>query len=168
MAANPQPVTYRVLGSDLGLTRYSGAPSAVPLVSADSWGTLDLQAVAGGKGGLRQNGTVRDAGSVDGRDNLSQALVLRLLTQRGALTPLGHPDYGSRLVELVGRLNNVTTRNLARLYTLQALNEERRVSKILDLSVQPVSGFPDTIQIAFSVLPLNDRDPLSLSLEVNL
>ncbi len=168
MASNPTPPAYVVLGADLGLTRYSGAPSAVPLSSADSWGTLDLQVVAGGQGGLKLSGDIRDAGAVRGRDNLAQALVLRLLTQRGALAPLGHPGYGTRLVELIGRLNNDTTRNLARLYTLEGLNQEKRVAKILDLSVQPVDGFPDTISIGFSVLPLNDKDPLALKLEVNL
>ena len=47
-------------------------------------------------------GDVRDAGAVSGRANLAQALVLRLLTRQGALTGLGHPDYGCRLTELIG------------------------------------------------------------------
>ena len=168
MAASPDALTYRVLGADLALTRYSGVPSSVPLEVADSWGTLDLQVVPGGAGGLAQTGDVRDAGRVAGRENLAQALVLRLLTQRGALAPLGHPDYGSRLVELIGRLNDDTTRNLARLYTLEALKQERRATAILDLTVEAVKDQPDTIRVGFSVLPLNDNDPLALSLEVTL
>ena len=168
MATAPDAITYRALGADLALTRYAGTPSSVPLDAADSWGTLDLQVVAGGKGGLAQSGDIRDAGSVAGRQNLAQALVLRLLTQLGALSPLGHPDYGSRLVELIGRLNDDTTRNLARLYTLEALKQEPRVKQILDLTVETASDQIDTIRIGFSVLPLNDTDPLALALEVTL
>ena len=168
MAAPPDAITYRALGSDLALTRYAGVPSSVPLAAADSWGTLDLQVVAGGAGGLAQTGDIRDAGSVAGRQNLAQALVLRLLTQRGALAPLGHPDYGSRLVELIGRVNNDTTRNLARLHTLEALKQERRVKEILDLTAATIKDQPDTIRIGFSVLPLNDTDPLALALELSL
>ena len=43
MAVTAAPPTYRVQGSDFALTRYAGTPSAAPLASADSWGSLDLQ-----------------------------------------------------------------------------------------------------------------------------
>ena len=159
---------YRVLGCDLALTRYSGVPSSVPLEVADSWGVLDLQVVPGGKGGLPQAGDIRDAGAVAGRANLAQALVLRLLTRQGALSGLGHPDYGCRLLELIGELNNETTRNLARLFTIQAINQEARVKQLLDLAVTTVADQPDTIRISLSVLPVDDDDPLALTLEVTL
>lgn len=160
--------TYSVLGTDLALTRYSGVPSSVPLEVADSWGVLDMQVVPGGKGGLPQKGDIRDAGAVTGRSNLMQALVLRLLTRQGALSGLGHPDYGCRLLELIGELNNLTTRNLARLFTIQAINQEARVKTLLDLAVETVADQPDTIRISFSVLPVDDDDPLALTLEVTL
>ena len=160
--------TYSVLGTDLALTRYSGVPSSVPLEVADSWGVLDIQVVPGGKGGLPQKGDICDAGAVTGRSNLMQALVLRLLTRQGALSGLGHSDYGCRLLELIGELNNTTTRNLARLFTIQAINQEARVKALLDLSVETVADQPDTIRISFSVLPVDDEDPLALTLEVTL
>ena len=160
--------SYTVLGSDIALTRYSGVPSSVPLEVADSWGVLDVQVVPGGKGGLPQQGEIRDAGGVAGRANLAQALVLRLLTRKGALTGLGHPDYGCRLLELIGELNNEATRNLARLYTIQAIQQEARVKTLLELAVATVADQPDTIRISFSVLPVDDNDPLALTLEVML
>jgi len=160
--------TYRVISSDLALTRYSGTAGSVPLEFADSWGALDLMVVPGGQGGLPQSGEVRDLAAISGRENLAQALILRLLSHQGALAPLGHPDYGTRLVELVGRLNNDTTRNLARLYTMEGIAQEQRVTKLLDLTVDTFDGQPDTIRIGFSVLPLNDDQPLALSLEINL
>jgi phage baseplate assembly protein W len=163
-----QPKTYTRLGADLALTRYTGVPGAVPLDSADSWGSLDLQAVPGGRGGLPQAVAPRDLGAVAGRVNLAQALVVRLLTPRGALAVLGHPEYGSRLPELIGGRNDVTARNLARLYTIEALSDERRVAKLLDLSIDTPEGQPDTLRVGFSVLPLDDDQPLALTLDVTL
>lgn len=159
--------SYRRLGSDLALTRYTGAASTLSLETADSWATVDLRVVPGGQGGLPL-GDVADVAAVSGRENLAQALVLRLLTPVGALAPLGHPAYGCRLIELIGGLNNETTRNLARLFTLEALAAEPRVAQVLELAVRTVAGQPDVIQIAFSVLPLDDDAPLALALEIAL
>lgn len=168
MSGTATPPTYRVQGSDLALTRYVGTPSAAPLASADSWGSLDLQVVAGGAGGLRLPGQVQDLGTVAGRDNLAQALTLRLLTAQGALEALGHPGYGSRLVTLIGRGNNQATRNLARLYVIEAVRQERRVQTLIALSVSPAPGQPDTLAVSLTVKPVNDTDPLSLTLDVTL
>jgi phage baseplate assembly protein W len=162
------PKTYGVIGTDLALTRYTGTSGAAPLDSADSWGTVDLRIVPGGRGGLALAGEPVDLATVSGREDLGQAIIMRLLTARGALTPLGHPEYGSRLVELIGRTNNESTRNLARLYTIEAITQERRAATLLDLAVEPAPGQPDTIQIRFSVVPVNDTDPLALTLEVTL
>ena len=160
--------SYRVLGSDIGLTRYSGVPSAVPLEAADSWGTLDLRVVPGGKGGRRQKGDVRDLGAVSGRENLAQALVVRLLTRQGILSALGHPEYGSRLTELIGCPNDERTRNLARLFTIEAVRQELRVRELLALAVETVPGRPEGIRIGLTVLPRDDEDPLALTLEMTL
>lgn len=158
---------YTKLGADLALTRYVGTASAVSLESADSWGTLDVQVVPGKSGGPRARVAGHDLGVVSARNNLAQALILRLLTRVGELAPLGHPDYGSRLTDLIGGLNNDTNRNLARLYTIEAIAQEPRC-KLIDLSVIPVDGQPGTLRIGFSVLPIDDDDPLALALDVTL
>ena len=44
-----------------------------------------------------------DLDRLKGRENLAQALILRLLTPLGSLKGLGHANYGSRLHELIGR-----------------------------------------------------------------
>src|ERR1700712_3346313 len=126
--------SFSTLGPDLALTRYVGTPSSVTLDNADSWGGLDLAVVPASRGRRRPTADASDLAAVSGRENLGQALIVRLLTPRGALAPLGHPAYGSRLVELIGRENNATTRNLARLYVIQALSEEPRVAALLDLA----------------------------------
>jgi phage baseplate assembly protein W len=164
---------YARLGTDLALTRYTGLAGQAPLDAADSWGTLDLRAAPAGRGSVVRTvaGTSEpalDIATISGRENLAQALMLRLLTPLGALSPLGHPAYGSRLPELIGRLNTETTRNLARLYTIQAISQEPRVRELQQLSVTAVSDQPETIRISFSVLPLGDDGPLPLTLEVML
>lgn len=161
-------MTYRRFGTDLALTRYTGLAGSVPLHDADSWGTLDLQGVAGSRTGSRRISDAMDLGTVSGRENLGQALILRLLTHRGSLAPLGHPEYGSRLVELIGELNNTRTRNLARLYTIEAVAQEPRVRQLLDLQVDGTQSSPDTLRIAFSVMPLDDDTPLGIALDVTL
>lgn len=149
-----------ILAADLALTRYVGTASAAPLPSADSWGGLDLRVVG--------RGSLDDLSTVDDRANLGQALTLRLLTLKGVLAPLGHPDYGCRLVSLIGRLNNETTRNLARLYVIEAVKAEPRVAGLTALRVDPAPGQPDRILIDLTVKPLGDGDPLSLALEFAL
>jgi phage baseplate assembly protein W len=159
---------FTKLGADLALTRYVGEASAVSLESADSWGTLDVQVVPGLLvGGSRRRVEGFDLGLVSARNNLAQALILRLLTRVGELAPLGHPDYGSRLTQLIGGLNDETSRNLARLYTIEAIAQEPRC-KLFDLSVTAVDGQPGTLRIGFTVLPIDDDDPLSLALDVTL
>jgi phage baseplate assembly protein W len=160
--------SFSTLGSDLALTRYVGTPSSVTLDTADSWGGLDLAVVPASRGRRRPTADASDLAAVSGRENLGQALIVRLLTPRGALAPLGHPAYGSRLVELIGRENNATTRNLARLYVIQALSEEPRVAALLDLTLAVVPDRPDTISIGFSVAPLDDQAALALGFEVTL
>jgi hypothetical protein len=71
-------------------------------------------------------------------------------------------------VELIGQLNNETSRNLARLHTIEAVSQEPRVRQLLDLNVETAEGSPDTLRISFSVIPLDDDAPLGLALEVTL
>jgi phage baseplate assembly protein W len=68
-------------------------------------------------------------------DCLTQALILRILTPLGALSPLGHPDYGCRLGELIGELNTEAVRGRAKVFVLQALTGEPRVTQVLRLDV---------------------------------
>src|SRR2546428_778592 len=68
-------------------------------------------------------------------NNLLQALLLRFLTHTGELAILGHPDYGSRLFQLIGELNSETNRNRAKLYVLEALAAEPRVKEVKSVIV---------------------------------
>jgi phage baseplate assembly protein W len=74
-----------------------------------------------------------------GKENLAQALILRILTPRGELAALAHPDYGSRVHELIGSKNTATQRNLLKLYILEAVKAEPRVEKVVELKIEPVT-----------------------------
>lgn len=87
-------------------------------------------------------------------DNLKQALLLRFLTRRGELEPLGHPTYGSRLFDLIGELNTLATRNRAKLYVLEALAMEPRVAEVLSVTVETNRAEPTQIDIDVRLRPI--------------
>jgi len=103
-----------------------------------------------------------DLDTLGGADNLVQALLLRVLTTQGELAALGHPNYGSRLHELIGELNTETTRNRAKLFTLQALADEPRVAKVISVSVTTDRKNPTRIDINVKLLAISSDTPLNL------
>ena len=104
----------------------------------------------------------RDLETLAGADNLKQALLLRFLTPAGELALLGHPQYGSRLFELLGELNTDTTRNRAKLYVLQALAAEARVKEVLSVQVTQSAGDRARIDISISLLAIDNDTILNL------
>jgi len=95
-----------------------------------------------------------DMDTVSDIDNLGQAIMMRLLTSTGELAQLAHPEYGSRLNELIGQPNTATTRNLAKLFILQSLRLEPRVRKVAQVVVTPSPGTRDRIDIQLAVQPV--------------
>lgn len=111
----------------------------------------------------------RDISLTTGRDNLAQAVIVRLLTPRGELAALAHPLYGSRLPELIGRQRTETTRNIAKLYVIEALKQERRIADIVRVEVSDQPGDRHRINIFIQVKPIDDSaivdlGPFSLDL----
>jgi len=103
-----------------------------------------------------------DLRTVAGVENLQQALLLRFLTPVGDLAALGHPRYGCRLHELVGELNNDTTRNRAKMFVLQALAEEPRVKEVLSVSVTPSPRDPAAVDVRVALVPIGEPAALNL------
>lgn len=99
---------------------------------------------------------------LSGADNLIQALLLRFLTPLGELTPLGHPNYGCRLFELIGELNNETNRNRAKLFVLQALAAEPRVKQVLAVTVTQNKSDRTRMDINVSLKPIDSDTALNL------
>jgi phage gp46-like protein len=126
------------LGTDLQVT--IGPPG----MAAQDDANLDLQ----------QAGPLRtyELRTVGGRENLAQALILRLLTPRGALAGLGHAAYGSRLGELIGRRKTASTRALAKAYVLEAVTQEPRVEdKAVGFAFLPESERPSELRLSLTV-----------------
>jgi phage baseplate assembly protein W len=118
-------------------------------------------------------GPERDLRIAEGLDNLEQALANRLKTRKGELAALGHPDYGSRHHELIGEPNVERTRNLIKLYVLQALRDEPRIERVLDAKVRAEHAPPrETVRIELQLRVVGEPTPLNMvvpfSLEVSL
>lgn len=156
------------LGTDLALTRF---------LAADEWGAHDLHAVPARRDGAR-GPRVADTPTGDpdptdlltltDRENLAQALVMRLLTPVGALTGLGHADYGSRLGELVGREKNDVARFLCRRFVLEAVAAEPRAHVVDVVFGDPALERPDTLPFTLHVRPAEHGDELAIGFEVVL
>jgi phage baseplate assembly protein W len=117
-----------------------------------------------------RGGVLSDIGTVGAYDNLAQAVVLRLLTPRGELSALGHPEYGSRLHSLIGEKNNETYQNLARLYILESLAFEARIEEISKVTVRESPGQRTGVDVLLEVRPAGSSDrvrigPFTLELE---
>jgi len=132
-------------GTDLAVRNRKEARSAVPLLPV---------------GG--------DLTRLSGLDNLAQAIWFRLATNQGDLAHLGHPDYGSRLYRLIGRLITPETLALARAYVREALRQEPRIGSIEALAVLPDAGQPGALRIELTVRPAKTVEPLNLALSFAL
>lgn len=106
---------------------------------------------------------------VTGRENVAQALILRLLTPRGSLADLGHAAYGSRLHELIGRSKDESARALCKAYVLEVVDQEPRVvDKAVDFAFDIASEAASEIRFVVSVQPVDGSAPLAVSLEAAL
>ncbi|HEU4730121.1 MAG TPA: GPW/gp25 family protein [Kofleriaceae bacterium] len=111
----------------------------------------------------------RDLEVADSIENITQAIVNRLKTRRGELAPLGHPEYGSRHHELIGEPNVARTRNLVKLYILQALRQEPRIEKVVSSTVRAEHDPPrDTVRVELSVRLIGVATPVDLVIPFSL
>lgn len=111
-----------------------------------------------------------DLDVISGRDNMAQAIVNRLLTRRGELTQLGHPEYGSRLHELVGELNNLRLRALAELYIRDSLTQEKRIEKVRYIQFEPPKRDQErnTLQVTIGIKLVGEPDEFTIFLPLNI
>jgi phage baseplate assembly protein W len=151
--------------------RYQIDLSVVPFMQATDSSRLDLNARSRPtrRGSGQPPGELTDLQLVDGRENVAQALILRLLTPRGALASLGHGDYGSRLHELIGRNKTVAMRGLCRAFVLEAVAQETRLEpRAVAFEFDVDAETPSSLAFTVTVQPRAGGDPLAVSLEVGL
>ena len=104
-----------------------------------------------------------DLATTAARHNLVQALVLRVMTERGELAGLGAPDYGSRHHRLIGEPNTESNRALLKLAILECLRQEPRVERVS--RVQVTRGGPSDrggVTIELTVAVAGEQRPLNL------
>lgn len=111
---------------------------------------------------LSGEGLTLDMNIITDRDNLGQAVVMRLLTPRGELAALGHPRYGSRLHEIIGRTSTANTRDLARLFILESLKQEARISSIEEVLITQSPGRRSSIDVHIRVIPIGTTESLNI------
>lgn len=154
------------------MTRRPRIDAVAPLMGRDLQLTWTL------RGGFFEDADLADARARAGRRdlvvadslaNLEQAIVNRLKTHKGELAALGHPDYGSRHHELIGEPNVPRTRNLIKLYILQALRDEPRIEKVLRVTVRAEHEPPrDSVRVELSVRLIDVATPLDLVIPFSL
>jgi len=111
----------------------------------------------------------RDLALVAGVSAAEQMLINRIKTQRGELTPLGHPEYGSRHHELIGMPNVQRTRNLIKVYVLEALSHEPRVARVLSCNVYaPGNKSRSEVRIDMVLALIDQPTPLNLVVPFSL
>lgn len=106
-----------------------------------------------------------------GRANLAQSITNRLLTRQGELTGLGHPNYGSRLYQLIGEPNTRRTQTLADLYIRESLAAEKGVKEIVAITFAPPSLRADkrnVLEVSIVVRPIDEEELLTLTIAVTL
>lgn len=146
-------MTIDSMGTDLRLKLLDAALR--PVYTID----LDRRRLSTGTEGPRQ---MHDLGVTSGRDNLAQAIIVRLLTPRGELAPLGHPEYGSQLHQLIGRVNSAGVRDLVKLHILDSLRHERRIAQVAEVVTTRHPVQRDRLDVSLTVLPLGDTELLEI------
>lgn len=112
-----------------------------------------------------QSTEVVDLDVFSGRQNLAQALILRLLTPIGSLAALGHAAYGSRLHQLIGQRKTNELRNLCRAFVLEVVAQEPRVEdKAVSLNFDPLAETSDTFVFTLATKPRDGGEPVGLTL----
>lgn len=146
---------YRRLGRDI---RLSWAGTAGDFTDGDL-------ATARRRGVGRE---IRDLTVASEVDQAEQMLINRLMTRRGELAPIGYPDYGSRHHELIGEPNTERTRNLVKLYVLQALREEPRIERVERCVVTAGARPRDIARVEITVRLIDQPNPLNLVVPLEL
>lgn len=146
-AAADLDLLWRRLGVDLAL-RYAGPAGGFDDADLATVRSADRRAV--------------DAALAVRIDAAVQALANRLQTQKGELSRLGHPEYGSRHHELVGEPNTERTRNLVKVHVLEALRHEPRIAEVLRCVVSAPRRPRDVVRIELDLRLIDLPNPLNL------
>lgn len=125
------------------------------LLLRDGAAGLDLAAEGGGQAG-------GDLALARGSANVIQALTLRLRVRKGELAPLGWPDFGSRLHELIGEPDLPRTHLKLQVFARQAIEADPRVRKVVAVRTATLPGERDTVRLSLDIQLIDAPTPLNL------
>jgi phage baseplate assembly protein W len=111
---------------------------------------------------------IDDLALARGNDNIVQALTLRLMVRRGELAPLGWPDYGSRLHELIGEPINARTQMKLMAFARSAVEADPRVLEVEDVRTQVLESERDLLRVHLEIRLIEQPNPLNLVFDVRL
>jgi phage baseplate assembly protein W len=103
-----------------------------------------------------------DLETVANEDNLAQAIIIRLSTDEGELYDIGHADYGSRLYEVIGAINNKATRQRLKALVRECLVQESRIKEVSTINVLPDPYDPHRVDIEITILPIGSSVYLNI------
>lgn len=159
----------KILGTDLALEYKSqtGICEDTDLKKVNRYGSLPE--------GIRENlyqisdpvfgksyKDLEDIARVTGEKNFKQSLVNRIMTRKGELEKLGHPEYGSRHYELIGEPNTESNRNLVKFYILECLSHEPRIERIEKASVKTDTDNRNLIRVSLEIKITGISSPVNL------
>jgi phage baseplate assembly protein W len=109
-----------------------------------------------------------DLSTVSSEDNLAQAIIARLATEEGELYDIGHPNYGSRLSEVIGEVNNEITRRKIKTVVQECLIQEPRIKRVTGINVLSDPLDHHRINIEITVLPQGTEGFLTIMFPFHL
>ena len=106
---------------------------------------------------------LEDIARVTGIKNIKkQSLINRIMTHKGELKELGHPEYGSRHHELMGEPNTESNRNLIKFHILECLSHEPRIERILKAYVKADTDNRNLVRVYLEIKIIGVSSPINL------
>lgn len=134
----------------------SGEPVRIPAPApaANAFSNPDATFLADIKltNGLIEADGAGDMMLCEGLPNLRQALVHRVVTERGEL--MYHPGYGSLIKRLLGTVNGPTASLLAAQYARAAVESDERVQEVTEVTAEVVG---DAVNVSVRATAISGR-----------
>ena len=103
-----------------------------------------------------------DIETISGRDNIIQAVRNRLATSQGELAILGHPEYGSRLDDLIGEPNVPDTHRIIETLVKECIMKEPRIEKVIKVNAKSHKTDHNCVEIMVNVILRGSSEKIQL------
>lgn len=120
----------------------------------DPHGNIIMDAVLDRKG---------DLDTLEERDLMIQAIRHRLITRKGELASLGHPEYGSLLEEIIGEPNIPDTHRIIETLVRDCLADESRIRNVERVVCTPSRENPHVVHISLEVTLIKKNEDIKIT-----